>query len=267
MKKRNWKTGTLMAVLVGASCLMTGQAFAESNSSNHHEGSHTYKYQLQKQVQLDGRQENDDNTLDTNSLYWQIITRSYADGQNLDISNPSDNTSNSVETDNPQTPVEAPQAAQDSSTLNINSIKSAVKTPKANTRGQQIIKAGEKYMGTPYKFGGGRKNKSTMDCSGFTMIAYKEGAGIDLGKGGARSQYKQGTPIARKNLQVGDLVFFSTKATMKYPAGSINRIGHVGIYAGNNKILHTYGKPGVTFSSMASGWWDQHYVGAVRITK
>ncbi len=136
-----------------------------------------------------------------------------------------------------------------------------------NSVGKNIIKAGEKYLGTPYKYGSSRYDKSTMDCSEFTMWAYREGAGINLGRGGARSQYKQGTPIARKDLRVGDLVFFSTKATMKYPKNSINRIGHVGIYAGNNRVLHTYGKGGVRYSSMAKGWWNDHYVAAVRITK
>lgn len=134
----------------------------------------------------------------------------------------------------------------------------------ANGMGEKIIQAGEKYMGTPYQYGSSRFDKSTMDCSEFTMWAYREGAGIDLGRGGARSQYQKVTHISRNDLQVGDLVFFSTKATMKYSPDSINRIGHVGIYAGNNKILHTYGKGGVTYSDMASGWWDTHFVAAGR---
>ncbi len=135
----------------------------------------------------------------------------------------------------------------------------------SSSTGVQVIKAGEKYLGTPYKYASSRSDKSTMDCSEFTMWAFLEGAGINLGKGGARSQYSQGRHVSRSNLKVGDLVFFSTKATMKYPAGSIKRIGHVGIYAGNNKVLHTYGAGGVKYSSMASGWWDKHYVGATRI--
>lgn len=146
------------------------------------------------------------------------------------------------------------------------STSNTVSTQSASV-GAKIIKAGEKYLGTPYKYASSRYDKSTMDCSEFTMWAYKEGAGINIGKGGARSQYKQGTKIKRSNLRVGDLVFFSTKATMKYPKDSIKRIGHVGIYAGNNKVLHTYGAGGVRYSNMAKGWWDDHYVGAVRISK
>ncbi|MGO4276481.1 NlpC/P60 family protein [Paenibacillus sp. TAF58] len=32
-------------------------------------------------------------------------------------------------------------------------------------------------------------------------------------------------------------------------------IHHVGIYIGNGKIMHIYGRPGVTISDMNSGWW------------
>jgi len=134
----------------------------------------------------------------------------------------------------------------------------------SNDIGAKIIKAGEKYLGTPYKYASDRDTKTTMDCSEFTMWAFKEGAGIDLSRGGARTQFKKGTPIKRSELKVGDLVFFSTGKTMKYPADSINRIGHVGIYAGNNKVLHTYGKGGVKYSSMDKGWWNDHYVTAAR---
>lgn len=149
------------------------------------------------------------------------------------------------------------------STMDATSTQASA-TANASSAGAQVIKAGEKYMGIPYEYGSSRSDKSTMDCSEFTMWAFREGAGIDLGRGGARSQYKKVKPISRNDLQVGDLVFFSTKATMKYSASSIKRIGHIGIYAGNNKILHTYGKGGVTYSNL-SGWWDKHFVAAGRV--
>lgn len=130
---------------------------------------------------------------------------------------------------------------------------------------QSVIKAGEKYMGTPYKYASSRSDKSTMDCSEFIMWAFKEGAKIDMGKGGARSQFKKTREISRSQLRAGDLVFFSTGATMKYDKNSINRIGHVGIYVGDNKVLHTYGEGGVKYSSMNSGWWNEHFVRAGRV--
>ncbi|MGD8189579.1 C40 family peptidase [Brevibacillus ginsengisoli] len=144
---------------------------------------------------------------------------------------------------------------------------SAATAPIQSTSGvgAQVIQAGEKYLGTPYQYASSRADKSTMDCSEFTYWAFLEGAGVNIGKGGARSQAAKGTYVSRDNLQVGDLVFFSTPATMKYPANSIKRIGHVGIYAGNNVVLHTFGKGGVRFSNMGSGWWSDHFVTARRV--
>ncbi|MGO0058928.1 C40 family peptidase [Brevibacillus fluminis] len=139
----------------------------------------------------------------------------------------------------------------------------------SSTTANNVIKAGSKYMGTPYVWGSSRSTKSTMDCSEFVMWAMKEGAHINMGKGGARSQYtigkQKGKVVKYSELKKGDIVFFSTKATMKYAKGSINRIGHVGIYAGNGKVLHTYGPGGVRYSNMASGWWKDHFVTAVRV--
>lgn len=131
--------------------------------------------------------------------------------------------------------------------------------------GAKIIKTGEKYLGVPYKFGADWNDYQGkyFDCSGFTQRVFAEN-GIKLNRG-ARGQFKNGVEVSRKDLKVGDLVFFSTGATMKYAADSINRIGHVGIYAGNNRVLHTYGKGGVRYSKMDKGWWNDHYVTAVRV--
>lgn len=130
---------------------------------------------------------------------------------------------------------------------------------------QSVIKAGEKYLGTPYQYASSRSDKSTMDCSEFVMWAFQEGAGINLGRGGARSEFQKTKEISRSELRPGDLVFFSTRATMKYGADTINRIGHVGIYVGDDKVLHTYGAGGVKYSSMKSGWWNEHFARAGRV--
>ncbi|MGC5328136.1 C40 family peptidase [Brevibacillus sp. SYSU BS000544] len=133
--------------------------------------------------------------------------------------------------------------------------------------GQKLIVTGEKYLAVPYKFGADWNDNQGkyFDCSGFTQRVFAEN-GIKLSRG-ARAQSQNGIKVSRKDLQVGDLVFFSTGATMKYDANSIKRIGHVGIYAGNNRVLHTYGKGGVRYSTMSKGWWDDHYVTATRVIK
>lgn len=139
------------------------------------------------------------------------------------------------------------------------------KPATANPTADSIIAYGKKYMGTPYVFGGGRKNDKTFDCSGFTSWVFRH-HGIALTKGGAQSQYNQdlGKVIPRSQLKKGDLVFFSTPGTVNKTG--VKKIGHVGIYMGDNKVLHTYKVGiGVTVSSMASGWWDTHFVAAKRI--
>jgi hypothetical protein len=59
--------------------------------------------------------------------------------------------------------------------------------------------------------------------------------------------------VSRSNLRPGDLVFFYSP------------VSHVAIYIGNGKILHTWGKPGVTISNLNYGWWDDHYRTARRV--
>jgi len=139
---------------------------------------------------------------------------------------------------------------------------SSVASAASTVSGSQIIKEGEKYLGVKYKLGG--KTPSAFDCQGFTRYVFNK-YGIQL-PAGARNQSKVGKPVSKNNLKVGDLVFFSTSLTKKkYSASSIKRIGHVGIYAGNGKILHTYGKGGVKYSNLNSKWWSTHYVKATRV--
>jgi cell wall-associated NlpC family hydrolase len=70
----------------------------------------------------------------------------------------------------------------------------------------------------------------------------------------------EGTYVSRANLQVGDLVFFTTK-------DSNGKIGHVGIYVGDGNMIHTYGDGGVKYSTIEKGWWNDHYVTARRLLK
>lgn len=115
---------------------------------------------------------------------------------------------------------------------------------------------GEKYLGTPYVFGARYGQTQTFDCSSFVKTVYNA-LGIDLPRV-SRNQALEGTYVKRSNLQAGDLVFFTTE-------DSGGRIGHVGIYAGNGQMLHTYGEGGVKYSTIETGWWDNHYVTARRV--
>jgi cell wall-associated NlpC family hydrolase len=104
----------------------------------------------------------------------------------------------------------------------------------ASARGAEALRAASTQQGKPYVSGG--TGPSSFDCSGLTQWAYAQ-AGVQL----TRTTYTQindGDRIGRSALKPGDLVFF-------------NNTSHVGLYAGNNQILHAP-KPGavVRYESM-----------------
>ncbi|WP_433202838.1 NlpC/P60 family protein [Dactylosporangium sp. CS-047395] len=76
-------------------------------------------------------------------------------------------------------------------------------------------------LGKKYVFGAAGPN--TFDCSGLTMMAWKA-AGVTLPHNAAQ-QWGKVKHITRSQLAPGDLVFY-------------NGLGHVGIYIGNNQIIH-----------------------------
>ncbi|WP_248931026.1 C40 family peptidase [Paenibacillus hamazuiensis] len=127
----------------------------------------------------------------------------------------------------------------------------------AATLAERIIDTGDNYMHTPYKFGAPAGSTRVFDCSSFTQYIFKK-HGISLPRT-SKQQSKVGRYVPRSQLQKGDLVFFSTRS-------SGGKVGHVGVYIGNGKILHTFGNPqGVTISNMKSGWWSNHYITARRV--
>ena len=123
----------------------------------------------------------------------------------------------------------------------------------ANTTvGARIIAEAEKYLGVKYVYGG--NSPSGFDCSGFVQYVLKK-VGISVNRS-SRDQYKNGYSISRSQLAAGDLVFFSR-------GGSIS---HVGIYAGNGKVIHSP-SPGkvVSYTTLEHMCSYSTYVGARRI--
>lgn len=120
--------------------------------------------------------------------------------------------------------------------------------------GSQILSKAQEYLGTPYVYGGA--SPSGFDCSGFVYYVLKE-----LGYSPYRTpadQYKMGSSVSRSDLQPGDIVFFANT----YASG----ISHVGIYAGNGQFIHSpNSRSTVSYSSLESGYWAEHYYGARRM--
>ncbi|MCZ8512238.1 C40 family peptidase [Paenibacillus filicis] len=121
----------------------------------------------------------------------------------------------------------------------------------ASSTANNVIATGKRFMGVRYQFGAPSGSTKSFDCSSFTQYAFKQN-GINIPRS-SRQQSQVGTYVPRSQLKPGDLVFFYSP------------IHHVGIYMGNGKILHTFGKGGVTISDLNSSWWSSHYTTARRV--
>lgn len=113
-------------------------------------------------------------------------------------------------------------------------------------------------LGVAYRYGG-TSVSTGFDCSGFMQHIFKRAMGINLPRTSAE-QARMGTPVARSELQPGDMVFFRTLG------GS--RISHVGLYIGNNRFIHAprTGK-NIEITSLSHKYWSGKYAFARRVKK
>ena len=117
--------------------------------------------------------------------------------------------------------------------------------------GTSIIKVAMDYLGVPYKFGG--SSLRGIDCSAYVQRVFRYFS-IDLPRT-AREQFKAGVKISKRELRIGDLLFFKTYA--RYPS-------HVGIYIGEGKMIHASSRSKkVTISSINDPYYVRRYIGAV----
>lgn len=138
---------------------------------------------------------------------------------------------------------------------NGNDIGTQPSATSGTVTGKALVTTAKKYMGVPYVWGG--STTAGFDCSGFTQYVMKQN-GISIPRTAAE-QYATGTSVAKSNLQVGDLVFFTT-----YKAGA----SHVGFYMGNNQFIHASSAAGqVAISALDEQYYTERYIGARRYTK
>ena len=89
-------------------------------------------------------------------------------------------------------------------------------------KGAQALKIAMTRMDMPYVWGA--TGPQTFDCSGLVFWAFKK-VGITMPRSSSE-QAQVGRPVARSNLQPGDLIFF------------YHPVSHVGFYAGDGKVLN-----------------------------
>jgi len=124
-----------------------------------------------------------------------------------------------------------------------------MKTVNAPTVGDRAVQLALRERGVPYAWAG--TTPAGFDCSGFTRWVYAQ-LGIRLPHS-SYAQWEMGRHVGRAALRPGDLVFFSG-------------LGHVGIYIGGGRFIHSpqTGEV-VSIAPLHSGWYGGTYDGAVRL--
>ncbi|WP_203930053.1 C40 family peptidase [Virgisporangium ochraceum] len=93
--------------------------------------------------------------------------------------------------------------------------------PGSSGKGAIAVQYAYAQLGKMYLYGAAGPER--FDCSGLTQQAWKR-AGVNLPHNAAQ-QHQRTAKVTRAQLQPGDLVYY-------------NGFGHVGIYVGNNQIIH-----------------------------
>jgi len=117
---------------------------------------------------------------------------------------------------------------------------------------ERIILAAERWIGTPYRYGS--TARTGTDCSGFVMRVYEE-TGMNIPRS-TKDQFVSGFVIEREELTIGDLLFFNTNGT---------GVSHVGIYAGQDTVIHASSAHGVVKQSFSDTYLAKTFIGARRM--
>jgi cell wall-associated NlpC family hydrolase len=126
-------------------------------------------------------------------------------------------------------------------------------SPRATISEYDVVGTALDLRGVPYKNGG--TDPGGFDCSGFTQYVFAK-YGVSLPRE-VKDQFKTGTPVDRKTLEPGDLIFFTTTA----PGAS-----HVGIAVGGDEFVHAPSTSGVVrVERFSSSYWAPRFIGGRRV--
>jgi cell wall-associated NlpC family hydrolase len=119
-----------------------------------------------------------------------------------------------------------------------------------------VVTLAQRFLGLPYLWGG--TSSFGYDCSGFTQMLCRR-RGVTLPRDAAlQAHWKGVVPIARSEVQPGDLVFFGE---------SMEKITHSGMYIGGGQFIHAtaYKRPVVQISRLDDQHWAELLVACRRL--
>lgn len=125
---------------------------------------------------------------------------------------------------------------------------------------EDMLGFARKFMGVRYVHGG--RSPRGFDCSGFTSYVYSQ-FGYSLSPSSSQ-QYTQGKKVSRSQVQPGDLLFFTGRASRS------GRVGHVAIaidadpVSGEITFIHA-ARSGIKIDKMSAPYYASRYLGARRV--
>ncbi len=118
-----------------------------------------------------------------------------------------------------------------------------------------LMNAANRYYGTPYQFGADPNQTAFFDCSSYTQRVFSH-IGVTLPRTSSQ-QYQLGHAVNWNEAQIGDLVFFHENGS-GVPS-------HVGIYAGNHRMINATVSKGVITVDLTTSYWQSRFLGIKRV--
>jgi cell wall-associated NlpC family hydrolase len=145
-----------------------------------------------------------------------------------------------------------------------------------NTAQERLLTNAERWLGTPYRYGS--TTRAGTDCSGFVMRVFEE-SGVGALPRSTKDQFSIGAPVERDGLRTGDLVFFNffsndgigvsqvliSHSSVLHSSVLHPSVSHVGLYVGNDTIIHASSTYGVVRQSLSATYLAKAFVGARRV--
>lgn len=122
------------------------------------------------------------------------------------------------------------------------------KAERQRARAIRAVAVAKSKIGSPYRYGG--TGPHSFDCSGFVQYAWRK-AGVRIPRVSTAQYRRIRTKVSWKNLRPGDLLFFHGK-------------GHVGMYVGKGRMIHSPSSGKRVRIDKLSSWRRASFSGAVR---